>query len=1194
VVSRSFNAGLRDPEKLLDHMNKLGAENFAMLLVGFYDDNADMGVGYYGANKKTEFGTNMSQYTAARKEELILNEIIGKMGFDDLVGVLSKMPDIPFAIVALQAAAVKLPNFKWNEQNLELVLDYVNTQYTGLEAHLLANLKLAVSVDGKRSMNDVELQDFVGRFIYDRTHPFRWYNQVRNPVEKSIDDRLFGAENADQKAMLRTLYDSHFEYAVELFPNILGAPDVKIDANYFEFLTNAKKAGLVNDQIRTIYGDCHYTTRVLLSSDSAKEIFEKCGASSSQVFEAIQNVVLESVSERGSIRSEGYRNNYKAAMNFALGIIREVKDASTVGYALKVATDQIKNGQNIFGRFNAEDLVNCWLDRKTSMNSIQYKEDLRTIRDIFAYAGSESGNKEFITEFSGFLIDGGGLNYILKKEKNSVLADLTSAGGIEGHGPGSPEYLLPLAALSRENFPKIFMSMRPPTNQMVVQKLGSEKYCTRLNTLLKKMKLDNLTPDALAYAFFETYEPDGYFRDMEKYLETFKSIKNVNNNARRSLLTLYSKIYQKQSADTYSPEEFRKFLREVNTGDFLGDLGEVTLERLRKNKILYQLAFETMRNLGSDYETKLLKKINLSKVTSEVDSVPDFAFVLRTLDQLAPQLSDRFITNVQPNPKLLSFDYQLITDENVSEVTDILRVLGRLSKSDRFVKKYNDAFFQVRERISECHVAAGKIEDVDRLFKFMDFAQSIVPFDKAFADKLEEDIAYGLDFLALVNSGNKNSKTNRFDLESLEKVRLKLNEIDRVYGDEFLLSVGIALSKLPLTKDDIDSRLQLVNGFFSKPAGHQDVDKLYEMLGRFVGNSVGRYIQEHKSDFSDEELEKHLEKLEKYGVLVSITDSSGTKLWNNLKQGNIRYIVGKGIDRFTSSDVARETYQNADVKLIELGASRPGFKILKAKSKGENIATLIIGDYADGARAVYRANVGTGMDFKKTVKEYDGRIAAFAVAAFTTGERKIADLSVIDGKIANYLVSDRDGLAVFYPDGRVEIKHIPTLKQNDLASGDYAMKNVPMDILNNPEDFLLMARKFNRAKASAFQGYLFVYNGEILVGENSSPIQDKRRYFAIMNDGKYALIDFDPHITNMESALLAVKMGVKHLIYLDTGMYDYSSYWNAKGKPVKLGTYDSVNPSNALLLVSDPSVMPTSEKKDGQLIPKTTIPKKLK
>jgi hypothetical protein len=59
-------------------------------------------------------------------------------------------------------------------------------------------------------------------------------------------------------------------------------------------------------------------------------------------------------------------------------------------------------------------------------------------------------------------------------------------------------------------------------------------------------------------------------------------------------------------------------------------------------------------------------------------------------------------------------------------------------------------------------------------------------------------------------------------------------------------------------------------------------------------------------------------------------------------------------------------------------------------------------------------------------------------------------------------------------------------------------------------------------------------------------------------------------------------------------MYDYSSYWNAKGKPVKLGTYDSVNPSNALLLVSDPSVMPTSEKKDGQLIPKTTIPKKLK
>jgi hypothetical protein len=161
-----------------------------------------------------------------------------------------------------------------------------------------------------------------------------------------------------------------------------------------------------------------------------------------------------------------------------------------------------------------------------------------------------------------------------------------------------------------------------------------------------------------------------------------------------------------------------------------------------------------------------------------------------------------------------------------------------------------------------------------------------------------------------------------------------------------------------------------------------------------------------------------------------------------------------------------------------------------------------------------------------------------------------------------------------YPNGTLDIKRVSTLKKNDIQTPDFQMTDEPLDFRGKAEDFHLLVRKIHRSKASAFQGHLLLYNGELQLSEKSSAVQDKRRCLAIMNDGSFALIDFTAHVTLLEAAVLAARMGAKHLINLDTGMYDFSSFYDARGTLHKLGTFDSERPTNLVVFHTAPDEKP--------------------
>jgi hypothetical protein len=341
------------------------------------------------------------------------------------------------------------------------------------------------------------------------------------------------------------------------------------------------------------------------------------------------------------------------------------------------------------------------------------------------------------------------------------------------------------------------------------------------------------------------------------------------------------------------------------------------------------------------------------------------------------------------------------------------------------------------------------------------------------------------------------------------------------------------------------------------------------MIGRFQANKLADFLVKNQNLFTKEEKASAKNSLEKMGVVVEFEESSSSKAAKQLSKGNIGYVITKTWAKLTAGAVVRQEIVDASLRRLNSGIPvNSGFAVTYMNDKGKKLATAIIAKTNEGGKINYEVGVGTGLDIDSTKQKYGRSLVALAVAAFTAGERKLADFAALKGDVANYLVSGRDGLVLFYPDGTCEIKNIITLKKNDIRTPGFHMENEPLEFRNRVDDFNLAVQKIKKAKASAMQGQLLVYDGGLQLSERSSGVQDKRRALAIMKDGSYALIDFELHITLLEEAVLGQKMGVKHLVNLDTGMYDFSQFIDKSGKVYKLGTFDSERPTNLIVFYS--------------------------
>lgn len=617
-----------------------------------------------------------------------------------------------------------------------------------------------------------------------------------------------------------------------------------------------------------------------------------------------------------------------------------------------------------------------------------------------------------------------------------------------------------------------------------------------------------------------------------------------------------------------------KFFQAIEQGNALPtDYLTPTLYHLEMFAGVYENAFSFSSAQGSEYADRLAFMFDFSRFAQEINASGDVssaALALKRLRGLSPRLASMLLEKLHVQDSWFEFNHAKIDDSNAQVAADVIFVSSLMRDNNPKDTKYDKLLSQFTARLFSLRVELSPISDLNSLTRVMDLGGSFALLDKDYSEKFLNSAFESVDLIGLVRSASQSGKANS---RTLERIRLMLNRINPVYGDEFILTLGVKLSEEPVSSQNFFSKLEEIAACcFSNPSSFSDVNGLYELVGRFQANSLADFLLQNKGLFSENDFNFAVSRLASFGLELEDAQSGGSKLWRSVTQGNFGYILGKGTSYFSSkihSAALREQYQEAGIYVKSGEDMRAGFSCkLAFDEDGRPIATIISGNYSKGARVGYTSNVGSGIVVGDLENRFGNSLSAIAVGAYTTGMRKLAEFAVQDGTVSNYLVSNRDGLAVFYPDGTVEIKKVSALKKSDIATAGYQMSEDPLDFRSNPQDFMILAKKFKRAKASAFQGHLLLHNGEVQVAANSSPFQDKRRCLAVMSDGSFALIDFGPKITLLEAAVLARKMGVKDLMNLDTGMYDFSSYYDASGKHHELGTMDSERPTNLVIFFS--------------------------
>jgi len=595
-----------------------------------------------------------------------------------------------------------------------------------------------------------------------------------------------------------------------------------------------------------------------------------------------------------------------------------------------------------------------------------------------------------------------------------------------------------------------------------------------------------------------------------------------------------------------------------------------TLQSLDRNFSHYKEAFELAMYVANTFgyaPAALAASIDVRRMGEEADSVEKLARLMKLLNGLHPDLA----RGIEPSPlvktQISSFSPKALDESTLRSAADmayLIRTFTDMKKGEWWSGMAKGVF---DSRLSKLELRPGiikpirSIQDLESVrglqAPFLDIAPSLHA-------KLSKLIADKTDFDAVIRSVTTSKGLN---LAVLERIRQELNLVNRVLGDEFVLSIGVGISKREITRRNFSALLHDVELFFGSPSKNSDVNRLYELVGRFQASRLADYLAGHRSDFPASEVKAAIKTLGGMGVSVDIPESGISKAIRRISRGQLGYTVTKGVSRVVPGQAMREDIISITINKRPSGTRMAaGFELDHYfDQRGRRVATVVSGYRERGAMIAYEAQVGTGIRVDD-LKSGSGRtIAALAVGAFTTGERKLADFAAIRGGVVNYLVSGRDGLAVFYPDGSFEIKNSRTLSRKDIRTPGYLMGGEPMRFRERIEDFNLFVNKVKRASASVMQGMLLLYDGELQLTEKSSGAPDKRRLLAVMADGSFALLDIDPRVTLLEAAVLARKMGARHAINLDTGMYDFSQVIDASGKTHALGTMDAERPSNLVI-----------------------------
>lgn len=642
------------------------------------------------------------------------------------------------------------------------------------------------------------------------------------------------------------------------------------------------------------------------------------------------------------------------------------------------------------------------------------------------------------------------------------------------------------------------------------------------------------------------------------------------------------------------------------------DPGKNLKEFNYKNIDAYDNLFSMIQSVFSSYEKDMIEQMDYSSIYEEVADASDAEklaiiteFENRVSIYIGGKLFEQMFTNVGSKVLDVLVDYYRkdkdaidVTQHNFSEVLSSISLMQKavkykvpLNMNGRLAKTFQGITaddFETDEAILAFIIGKLDVEEISfiHLHDTADLAYLIELQDLVERYKNEEAARYlannfeDLDIVSLVLEDDEDSaelSSIYFDLQAVESIRTTVNaRVDRITGDKVVIEIGARFIRKGVTYDSLENFLRFAN-IWIEPQNiisgwyGGDVLGIYQLVGNFAYNKIVHFFRAKLEENGEEGLRNDLLGFgHNYDELVAFLENKGYLVKED--NGNIakavtrvhkfpRYVVTKGFQTLFGNGTEIKGQEKLSVEDVNW-ETHHGVEVKSVKHRGKEIAKMIKCK-RDLIGLTMLMNKEGRVNMGKAEEKLGSQIIFSAPVSMTTGNHKLKEVGIKDGKVYNWLISfqGRDGFIISDQEGNVKILNKNKLKLSDLVEGEEETEIKMMEYL---EDYAFFFDVMKQEELSLLSEMLLIEDGEMESVSKDGP--KFRRFFVEYEDEDIGIIDSSEAMTTQTLIEISKAVRVKNAVYMDTGMYDMATYYEPNGRRRIMGHEDTDESTNRIVL----------------------------
>ncbi|MFM2414757.1 MAG: hypothetical protein RI911_450, partial [Candidatus Parcubacteria bacterium] len=442
---------------------------------------------------------------------------------------------------------------------------------------------------------------------------------------------------------------------------------------------------------------------------------------------------------------------------------------------------------------------------------------------------------------------------------------------------------------------------------------------------------------------------------------------------------------------------------------------------------------------------------------------------------------------------------------------------------------------------------------------------------KASLDAFKEAIAK-IDIIQIVQTGKDTLPSPQI----VERTRLMLNSLLRQEGDKMVIMVAGQFLK---GKDGGEHIEQLVRfgeqwAEYSTTlrSGQRDISGIYKLVSNFAFGKAAGLLGDEKVKLSQEVRDRVTPLVLNAGFTIDVRES-------NLMKGLKRVVTdpagtaGKAYRKLAGAqqDVVSEVGTAPYERTLSEGTTVQYVCTNVRTCAPESADMMLLRSDPNFVQVELFTNRDGKIDRDAIERERAGRMIVTFPVTFTSGPRKLTDLAAYRGEMMSWLLrtDGNDGMVLATSNGMMGIVNKQRILVSELKAFGVNTSTLEqagkteLSITRSFEDFQLFVELVRRERLSLQTNMLLLADGvQMPVGGDSL---DSRRLLLTFPDGTIGMLSSFTQakkISTNTAVALAAKLGARHAVYCDTGMYDFAQVYDVTGATQTIGWADNKDSTN--------------------------------